>query len=215
MFNKKCRRCGAELESEWRFCPFCGEKIESRWKSFWEFGVEDLLEKMFSITNEMFRELMGMEDDGKRKEAEVLPFRRDTSTHVVRIRITPEGVKIEGNAAGENKSANGTGSADREVSPLMKPRKNKKFSKVVEPKLLRFVKKKNGEIEVELEVEDIKKPEDIEILQLDESAEFRAYGKNKMYFKILEIPSSYELVENKIGDNTIYLKFVPKDSIAF
>ncbi len=192
--SRKCKNCGSELNKEWNYCPFCGNKIEPRWKNILEFGMEDVMEKMMKMANDMLRDFMGMDAERERMPA-------PPQKHVVKIRITPAGVKVEqgGNVHNSPEMANVL--TDRKDG-----KKERKFKSVKEPKI-KSIKKEGSVIEVEMEVEGVKSPEDIEIIQLDESAEFRAYAKDTMYFKILDIPSSYRLVENRVKDGGVYLKF--------
>ncbi len=53
----------------------------------------------------------------------------------------------------------------------------------------------------------VKSEKDIEINNMPNSVELRAYAGNKGYFKILNVPSKYELVDKKLRDEKLRLEF--------
>jgi len=64
-----------------------------------------------------------------------------------------------------------------------------------------------NEIVVEMKMPDVKSDKDVELNRLSDSIEVRGYGQEKGYFKILNIPRKHTLLEKKLDEGKLVLKF--------
>jgi len=76
---------------------------------------------------------------------------------------------------------------------------------VVEPEVK--VKRLAREMLFTIPLPDIKSGQDIELKILSDSVEVKAFGEKRGYFKILNIPKNYKLVEKNLNDGNLNLKF--------
>lgn len=82
----------------------------------------------------------------------------------------------------------------------------KKFSgDVIEP--TSEIKNMGNKIIAKLNLPGIDSVHDIQINRIYNSSEIRAFGKDKNYFKILNIPSEYRLVKKKLNKENLELHF--------
>lgn len=64
-----------------------------------------------------------------------------------------------------------------------------------------------GKLIVEIELPGVKKEEDIEIREYEESAEVKARAKDKVYLKIITLPKNLTLAAKKLKDSKLRLEF--------
>ncbi len=184
---KRCDRCNAEIKRSWNYCPFCGSKI-SRVKKFVEFGVEDIFERMLESIDSTFRWLLTSNPEPQKKQ------------HVLKIKITPAHVDVMRENDPRKKDRI---SGEHVVKSSHEPSTTPKA--VVEPEA--EIKRQGSEITITLKMPGIKDERDVELIRLEESAEIRARVKDKMYFKILDIPKSFTLKEKSVSKDRLMLRF--------
>ncbi|MEA3230019.1 MAG: hypothetical protein U9P44_03815, partial [archaeon] len=96
----------------------------------------------------------------------------------------------------------------REKEPEVKyiPPKARKIPKITEePKT--DIKRLPDRIIIETELPDIESEEDIMLNIFTESIELKAIGKNKMYFRIMQIPAGWTLSGKKFEAGVLKLEF--------
>lgn len=64
-----------------------------------------------------------------------------------------------------------------------------------------------GKVIVEVEVPGVKREEDVEIRELNESAEVKAVAKDRVYFKILTLPPELTLVRKELKNEKLIIEF--------
>lgn len=181
----RCYKCGADLDKRWSYCPFCGTET-SKLKRFMEFGMEAVLEKMLETLDFSLKSLLADRSEEQKRH------------RVLKIKITPtdrDCFKMHG-------SSNGLIERDSEKTnrkPEAEPRA------VVEPEA--EIRKDGSELMITLKIPGVRRESDIQLIRLEESTELRARAKDKMYFKILDVPKSFVLKEKILSDDKITLKF--------
>jgi len=62
------------------------------------------------------------------------------------------------------------------------------------------------DIEVNIELPEVKSINDIELTRVGDSLEVRAVAKGKGYFKIINVPSEYKLINKKLHEGLLAVK---------
>jgi HSP20 family molecular chaperone IbpA len=223
----RCRRCGSEIEKEWKFCPVCGSRLGGRDDFFSETSdFNDMFQKLVrSMSKEMNRML-----EGNAEFFDSAPLFRESrpreKSRGFRIRITRKGkesprvdIKRLGDSSREparkedsretyrrpwarkvTERPTGAGpAAGPEGVPARQP------SVTEEPET--SLKKEGSSVVVEMKVPGVRSAGDIEITELDKSVEVKAVVGDKAYFKILTKPSSYSLMRKELKDGVLMLVF--------
>jgi len=176
---KKCKFCGRGVNSKWNYCPICGAEIEK------PLDMMNLIKRQMDI----LRNLTKGDDFHPQKNK------------IIKTGVT---IKINSSSFGE---------PEVKILPIRNPPEQKYNKKpirkisgeIIEPETK--IKRFPNEIIIDIQLPDIKSENDIEINRLSDSVELRAYAKDKGYFKILSIPRTHTLVEKKLVDGTLTLKF--------
>jgi hypothetical protein len=221
-----CRRCGKKVEKGWRFCPNCGSVTERPSKS--------LFDEIFSRFRREFRD-MDRTFNRFDKEFEVLdlsPFLRKPRTPRGRgftIKITRRNnqqpkvdVKTFGNVDRDavrkeiREEMHSLGMKQRSKDPLpepardedlpVKPTREEKPAKFMEePKT--NVKSLGTKLVVEMELDDVKSQDDIDVNELESSVEVRARAGDKAYFKIIKKPGQFSVKSKRFEKGKLFLEF--------
>ena len=177
----KCNYCSNSIESKWNYCPSCGHTIDSQ---------------------NMFVNLIN-------KHLEVIKKKLSTPTNNESQKRVSNGIQISittGFGSPPRVSVAQLGSNKREnYEPREKTVKRTLPNDVEEPETV--IKKTNEVIVVDAKLPGVKSENDVEINTMPNSVELRAYAGEKGYFKILNIPNSFDLVEKDLKDEKLKLKF--------
>ncbi len=176
-----CPYCHTEAERKWNYCPNCGHRL-------------DRSANLFNVINEQVRQirkLFGPEDFGVVQEPNkgiTISISHGFGEPKISIRPTqPYAQKMH-------------------KEEIVKRRERKQPKSVVEPKA--DIKKTADSITVNVELPDVKSDEDIEIDRFPSSTEIRAYVGDKGYFKIVNIPQNYRMVDKKLEKGNLKLEFI-------
>jgi len=91
-------------------------------------------------------------------------------------------------------------------SPETRQIKQRKLPKVtIEPKS--NVKRLSKEIVINVKLPGIDSEQDIELHRFENSVEVRAYTGDKGYFKIFKIPQNSRIIERKLENNNLIMRF--------
>ena len=220
-----CRRCGKNIEKGWRYCPNCGSVTEKPGKS--------LFDEIFSRFRKEFRS-MDSAFDKVDKEFEVLdlsPFIRQPGGPKGKgftIKITRRNnqqpkvdVRTFGNvdrAAVRRDVAQGMHSMGmkpssraqlpkpaREGSPSKFKHDEKPAKIMEEPRT--SVKSLGTKLLVEMDMDDVKSQDDIDVKELESSVEVRARAGDKAYFKIIKKPGQFSVRGKRFEKGKFYLEF--------
>jgi HSP20 family molecular chaperone IbpA len=218
MINMRCRKCGAEVDEKWDFCPRCGSRLRG-----------DLFTDVFS---RMEKELKGM-DRMFERDFEVFDlspfFRKPTKGRGFSIKITRgsgEKPKVSVKTFGDvnrkeiEEEAKKMGFRDR--LDLLKPqiRETERHEKpgvkegeelsitgaktTEEPKT--HVKRIGNKILVEVELPAVRNQKDIQVKTLENSIEIKARSGDKAYFKILTKPPQTGVVSKSFRNGILHLE---------
>jgi len=82
--------------------------------------------------------------------------------------------------------------------------KYRHYTKAIEPKTKN--KRIGGKQIIEIHLPDVKREEDIEITQFEQSYEVRAYAGTKMYFKIIPTENDAQIIYKKFENGILKLE---------
>lgn len=180
--SMKCHYCANLVESKWSYCPVCGHKVDHQ---------------------STFVNLINKHLDQIRKRFSTQLYDKNTKESTmgnITISITT-GFGSPKISAGTNKSQD---------LQHYEARKNKTAERtqpkeIIEPEII--MKKTGDDITVDAHLPGVKSENDVEINAMSNSVELRAYAGDKGYFKILNIPNSFDLVDKKLKDEKLRLQF--------
>lgn len=180
-WNKKCKRCNEAVKSDWNFCPECG-------KTLMEDNVDDVFQDVERELQKIDKSFKGDLDFNK--------FKRHPKASGINITITsgtgmPPRVEVR------------TSGAFRKVEPEIRqrlgvkvpdgggesrPEKEFRVPKITEEPETKISRAGNKQI-IRIHLPDVKE-EDVQIRQLEQSIEIKAYVGDKAYFKLIPIPTN-------------------------
>jgi len=173
------------MKDNWSYCPTCGTQANKQVTMF------NLLKRQMDI----MKNLVGRTDEYE-PEARIQQPRNAITIQInssgmrePRVQIFPKPIP------------------SREDQPYAdKVSIQKKMPEIVlEPEVK--VKRLAREMLFTIPLPNIKSGKDIELKILPDSVEVKAFGKKKGYFKILNIPKNYKLVEKDLKEGNLNLKF--------
>lgn len=184
-WEKKCKNCSTKIDKKWVFCPSCGIDL----KEVQGKGIFQQVDKEFRQIDKML-------------EMKVPRFmlRPPLKAKGVSITITADNVsppKINVQTYGEHKHTHHE--HKHEDKPL-------RTTKVTEEPEAKIQKNQNKQV-ITLNLPDVKNLEDIEIKQLNQSIEIKAFASDKTYFKLIPIPSNAS-VNNEFKDGVLKIEVV-------
>lgn len=184
-WEKKCKNCESKVDSKWLFCPNCG------------INLKEVKEK--DIFQEVDREFKQID---KMLGVKVPKFilKPPLKTKGVSITITSDNVsppKINVQTYGEHKHHHHE--HKHEEKPVRVP-------KTTEEPETKIQKTQNKQV-ITLNLPDVKSLEDIEIRQMHQSIEIKAFAGDKAYFKLIPVPSD-ATVNNEFKDGVLKIEVV-------
>jgi hypothetical protein len=210
MFKKKnCKKCGEKTNSKYRFCPNCGVNLNNSKNEDWGMlGKNDKVEENFmppflggGMLNKMIGSAMKMLEKELQKDMKRTnqPNTNNSIKPNSNFRLMINGKEVPLNQ--QPQKQNKIEKKEIKKLPMFSDEKRKQFQKLEkkEPKIK--IKRLADRLVCEIEIPEIKSIEDISILKLENSIEIKAIGKNKSYFKILQINSpiiSYGIEKNNL-----------------
>ena len=212
----QCQRCGSKIEKGWGFCPSCGSRISG-----------DFFEEIFSRMRKEIAEMSKLFE----KDIEAIdlsPWFRGMDKN--RFVIQPKGsgftIKIVQAGGGEPKvTVKAFGDADREkikksiegTEARRQPipagirmekeagRPGREPASTEEPKT--SVNRSPAGVEVLMELPGVASEKDIEICELENSVEVKAFAGGKAYFKIITKPPKFRLARKSFQNGTLRMVF--------
>ncbi|MEM7827630.1 MAG: zinc ribbon domain-containing protein, partial [Candidatus Aenigmatarchaeota archaeon] len=181
-WDKKCKNCGNKVDRKWIFCPYCSSPLK-------EIKEKDI----FQEVDKEFRQI------DKMVEAKIPKFilKPPLKAKGFGITITMDNIsppKINVRTYGEPKHH-----SKYEEKPVRVP----KVTEEPETKIQRI---QNKQI-ITLNLPDVKNLDDIEIRQLQQSIEIKAFAGDKAYFKLIPVPSN-ATINNEFKDGVLKIEIV-------
>ncbi len=177
---------------DWNYCPYCGEKI-TKTRKILTFGGEDLWDMLMNAVQDSFRLIFNM--DQQREDEDIFFGNSGVPLGgILQIKIQSENVEEEDNRKREQEM--------QKREELMK-----NVNEIKEPEST--IVEKGKKVQVTLNTPGVKNENDVLVDQHYESTEIRAFDKKKkiMYFKLINIPCGYKLVEKNVKKGKTILVF--------
>ena len=216
----KCQNCGAEVDRKWKFCPKCGAPVKRR-------SIFDLFSRdIFSVNRQikqMEREMSELERSFETLDISPM-LRKSAKARGFTIRIErrnrekPEvSVETFGDVdknrlekeireqLGENAPVTLSPVEKKEHRPSGLPKSRPIPGETSEPKT--EIRRVDSKVIVDMDVPGVKDEDDIEINELEESVEVRAYAGNRAYFKIITKPPEFSLSSKSLSNEKLHLEF--------
>jgi hypothetical protein len=203
----RCPSCGFPIEENWNFCPNCGAPL-----GFKRFDIFEDINKIFEDFENQFREILKSFRPLEEMKLEE-PFIRGGGISIKIESGTGKKPRIEIKTFGDYKELEPKireqimkkyGIEEEEEEKEVKKVREVKITEEPEAKILR----KGNKVEIEVLLPDVESESEIEVKELEESIEIKAYAKNKAYFKIISKPLNKHISEKKFekGRLTIILE---------
>lgn len=183
-WDKRCGNCRMKIEKIWEFCPGCGNPLK-----------EPKAVDMFQEIDKEFRQM----DQIMKMKMPKFMLRPQGKARGVSITITSDNIsppKINVQTYGDHKH----------MHHHQQEEKTARTAKIMEEPDTKIEKSRNKQT-ITLNLPDVKNLDDIEIKQLSQSVEIRAFAGDKAYFKLIPIPSNAS-VNNEFKDGVLKIEVV-------
>lgn len=178
---RKCRNCDNKIDVKWSFCPSCGSPLK-------EVKGRDI----FKQVDKEFKQIDHI------MEMKLPRFMlKPLNAKGVSITITSDNAsspRIDMHTYGGQKHQHNHHHEDKPV----------RIAKTTEEPEAKVSRTDNKEV-IKLNLPDVKSLEDIEIRQLNQSIEIKAFAGDKTYFKLIPVPSN-ATVNNEFKDGVLKIE---------
>jgi HSP20 family molecular chaperone IbpA len=234
----ECKNCGDKIDKSFEFCPFCGNSIreQGRFESFEDFGLlgkEDsfqeaeirlplgfnaLFNSLVKNLDNQFKELD--KELGKEQKSNVnnnLSKNKFSKQGGISISISSFGnqppkisVKSFGNVPEFNQQEEEIKKKYQGANSKEFAEKNvQKLSKLPRTEPLTNVRRLSNKVVYEIDLPGVISESDISIMQLENSIEIKAVGKDKAYFKL--IPLDLPIKKHSLKNGKLVLELDSKE----
>ncbi|MBU3907297.1 MAG: zinc-ribbon domain-containing protein [Nanoarchaeota archaeon] len=233
MFNNKiCKRCGKKISKSYDFCPYCGISFNGLDKSDWGMlgkndftpisteiklpaGVDMLFNSLIKGFDKQFRELD--KEIGKIDNKKLIEPKRGAKSGGISISISSFGneppkinVKSFGNTPEFREEQTTKTRLNNRAQQIQLSEQNlKRLSTLPRTEPATNIRRLSNKIVYEIEMPGVKSEKDISIIQLENSIEIKALGKDKAYFKL--IPISLPIINHKLSNGKLILELEAED----
>jgi RNA polymerase subunit RPABC4/transcription elongation factor Spt4 len=203
MFNsKKCRYCGKDLKNDWVACPYCGEGTKKEAEFFGPFNIISDIEKEFERIDKMsdiFKMPRIYIKSPSKSSGISITIRSGTGMRPqVDVKTSGGYKKVEPELKRKLGVREGISSEIEEKMPERKAI----IPKITEEPETKIERKGNyGTINIKLP--DVKNEKDIEIRQLEQSIEIKAFAGDKAYFKLIPIKPNSQILNRSFKDGIL------------
>lgn len=202
-----CPRCGRKIKRDWGFCSNCGYRL----------GLKRVFNPFKNMFDRVFKEFEEI-DDLFSKDIEVFDatplFERGRGFSITinqggrepRINVrTFGGVNKKRIEKELEKKYGARPKRIIEAGPIIQ-RKKRVIDKVMEePKT--HIKRLSDKLVVEMDLPNVKSENDVEVEELSESIEVKAFGEDRAYFKIIKKPRKFRLMGKQMKGDKLILEF--------
>ena len=204
------------MEKDWAFCPRCGSRISG---DFFE-GIFSRMRKEIAEMNKLFEKDIEAFDlspwfrDMEKKRMVLNPKGSGFTIRIVQSggREPKVSVSTFGDADKDKLNREIEGTFKREPVPVgIKPERQEARRPLREPKLTEeprtSVKRSLSGVEVLMELPGVASEKDIEICELENSLEVKAFAGGKAYFKIITKPPRFRLARKSFQNGILRMVF--------
>jgi len=178
-WKKKCKNCNGEIKDKWNFCSNCGVDVKGKTfgNKFENFEKEiDIIDKALST-------------DFRFPRFRFKPPVRGGGISITITSSTGMQPKVEVKTAGEYKKlGHEIKFGAKEPTRRIEENKEVKIPKITEEPETKIQRIGNKQI-IKINLPDVKE-EDVQIKQLEQSIEIRAFDGDKGYFKLIPVPAN-------------------------
>ena len=169
-----------ELEEEWNFCPNCSFSIKGAAKK------EEMMNRVFNrIFREVFATDRSMQRESEKEEKDV-GFSISVSSDENEPRIKVRTIESFSDMKGDK---------------IRIPKKTKE----AQADITRI----GDRLNVIIKLPHIKKEEDISLNRYPQSIEVRAFTRNVLYYKIIQIPPSWHTIRKEFNKGILKIEVSP------
>ena len=201
MFNKKkCINCGEKVNKKFDFCPGCGKPLKQQKQGDWGMlGKNDMEEVSVNplvgglgggMLNKMLGNAMKMLEKEMQKGMQNPQPQAGKTNFELFIngkRISPDKIKVTQKQIPVKHTITSKQNKSFEVEQRFSKEKLKKFAKLEQREPPTNIRRFSKKVVYEITMPEVKSIEDISIVQLENSIEIKAIGKNKAYLKSIPI----------------------------
>ena len=211
MFNKKkCPKCKSKINKDFDFCPYCGNSLNESDEDWGMLGKnnfvqnQDPFQEMFGggMLNKMLGSAMKMlerELQKEMKQAQEQPASRTNfELYINGKKINPKNIQVTKQPIRQIQKQPARQQVEFSEENL------KKLSKLPRKEPATNVKRFADKLIYEIKVPGVKSIKDVSIVQLENSIEIKAIGKDKIYSKL--IPMSLPIINYKLEKNILVLE---------
>lgn len=211
MFSKKkCNKCNGEIKKNFEFCPSCGNPLkENQWGMLGKKdglplqGYNEAMNPFNGITGNIFNKMLNnaMKMMEKEIQKEMNNQGKETKAPKTKVQLFINGKKVDFGEAGNQIEQKQPEQKNQDFSKGMSKKNLKKFSEFEREEPKTDIRRLSDKVIYELDMNGVKSLDDVSIIKLENSIEIKAIGKNKSYYKIIQIDlpiQSTKLSKNKL-----------------
>lgn len=209
MFEKKCKYCNRKISRDFDFCPYCGANFgkERDKRDFGFLGKDDFLgldnigfnmplDGLFSsLMKQINSEIKQIDKESLKK----LPIKSNS------ISIS---ISTSNNQQPQIKISGFPNEKEKKIENKISEEKIRELAKLPREEAQTFVRRLSNKIIYEISLPGISSLKDILINKLENSFEVKAFAKNKVYTKLIQI--NLPLLDYRIEKEKLVLEFKAK-----
>lgn len=211
MFNKKtCKKCKKSIKKSYEFCPYCGKPSynEKDWGMLGKNDFSEKIEQPLNISGGFLNNIIGSAMKIMEQEIQKNMNNIKTTKPKTKLQLYINGEKIDTDSPAQQKIP-----LKKEVKKITQKcfskENSKKFSNLPKKEPKTNIKRLSDRIIYEIEMEDVKSINDISIIQLENSIEIKAIGKESSYYKT--IPIEFPIIDYYFEENKLILELELKE----
>jgi len=190
----KCSKCGKNIEKEFEFCPYCGARLDTN-NSWGMLGKNDEIFNQNPFENSFFgggilNKMIGNAMKMLEKEMKKMPKNQEGFQRMPRtnLQLYINGKKVNIGSQQPVKNKKSIKEQIKEIpSTYFSKENSKKFSNLEKETPKTNVRRLSDRIIYDIEMPEVKSRKDISIVRLENSIEIKAIGKNKAYYKVIQV----------------------------
>lgn len=218
--KKKCDKCRSNIDKDFDFCPYCGDHVEDN-EDFGLLGKNDFSQSKEQIKLPMgfdllFRTLVRELDKQFKEIDKEIGKERKTKVQKGGISISISSFGNQAPRVMVNSNGNNIEFKQKEQQIKKQLSKNKfseenikKLSTLPKSEPKTNIRRLSNKLIYEVDMPEVKSIKDISIIQLENSIEIKAIGKDRAYFKL--IPLGLPIKNQKFSEGKLILELENKD----
>ena len=221
--KKKCSRCGNKADNDYEFCPYCGNYLEDN-EDFGLLGKNDFTPSRTEIklpmgfdllfrglVNELDKQFKEFDKEIGKEKSKQNKFQKSGGISINISSSGNEAPRIKVSSFGNVPEFK---QKEQEIKKQFKSTKLsdehiKKLSTLPKTEPTTNIRRLSNKIIYEVNMPEVKSIKDVSIIQLENSIEIKAIGKDRAYFKL--IPLGLPIKNQKFIKGKLFLELENKD----